>query len=316
MPAPLFETAFRYNFRIPPTRGKMIDTSLSKDNLTPWREDPDLVVMEPAECDVLCGRGKTAFQHAGNMWLRLKIAKAVQEFEQCKSRVEKTKLVRSIVKDVLNRGGRFLKRDCRDDEWYLAGYTDAREKVAHALRDASSNKVKCMKEIRRCLVKSEPAIVRSTVLHKTETIHKDKDTVSRIPQSCSTIPSFEDLLRTLDDEDENTSSNNCDMDVVALLLQPLPLREAPTRPNVVETADVVVVVRGGCEPEVAQQAAGEQEKRKGSIILDEYNELWLQYLESSSAVEDLEDPDTALDDLLGKAMAISCGSSQAFATCP
>jgi hypothetical protein len=108
-----------------------------------WSADRD-VIIEPKPGDILLGRGKAAFQHEGNSRLRLVIIQTLGRFTTSKSRIEKTNMVRSIVKDIIDRGGRFLKKDPKKPDWYLAGFKDAREKVSHALRDAANNKVKCM----------------------------------------------------------------------------------------------------------------------------------------------------------------------------
>jgi hypothetical protein len=108
-----------------------------------WEEDCTSKIV-PAPFDILCGRGKTAFMWEGNAWLREVIACHLREFLEAGNRIHKTNIVRRIIQAVLNRGGRFLKKDVKGSDWYLAGFKAAREKVSHALRDASTFKVKCM----------------------------------------------------------------------------------------------------------------------------------------------------------------------------
>jgi hypothetical protein len=110
-----------------------------------WQADPNQIFFVPSDNDVICGRGLSAFRHPGNQRLRILVAEAVPLFATTTCRYEKTKIVRSLVKRVLDRGGRFLKRLPNSDMWYLAGFNNAREKVSHALRDAASDKVKCMR---------------------------------------------------------------------------------------------------------------------------------------------------------------------------
>jgi hypothetical protein len=109
-----------------------------------WHADPSQVIV-PSENDVLCGRGLVAFRHVGNQRLRVLVAQVLPLFATTTCRHEKTRLVRSLVLKVLDRGGRFLKRLPNTNVWYLAGFDSAREKVSHALRDATSDKVKCMR---------------------------------------------------------------------------------------------------------------------------------------------------------------------------
>lgn len=99
----------------------------------------------PRDIDVLCGRGKTAFQHAGNEKLRYEIARNVGLFKKAASRREKSVIVRHIIRGVISNGGRFLKRTKDKTEgWRIADFNEAREKVSHALRDVGADKVKCM----------------------------------------------------------------------------------------------------------------------------------------------------------------------------
>lgn len=111
-----------------------------------WSADSSAIFLSPREEDILVGRGgKTSFLHEGNIGLRAMIAENVDDFARAPTREEKTKIVRSIMHFVLDRGGRFLKKDShKSPNWYLAGFNDARNKISHALRDAAADKVKCM----------------------------------------------------------------------------------------------------------------------------------------------------------------------------
>lgn len=107
---------------------------------------PDVgACVTPRDIDVLCGRGKTAFQHAGNEKLRYEIARNVGLFKKAGCRREKSVIVRHIIRGVISNGGRFLKRAAdKNDGWRIANFNEAREKVSHALRDVGADKVKCM----------------------------------------------------------------------------------------------------------------------------------------------------------------------------
>ena len=118
-------------------------TSKKKKQIS-WQADPNQVCI-PSENDVLCGRGLVAFRHVGNERLRNLVAEAVPLFATATCRYEKSRIVLSLVQRVLDGGGRFLTRLPKSDVWHLAGFKRAREKVSHALRDAASDKVKCMR---------------------------------------------------------------------------------------------------------------------------------------------------------------------------
>ena len=90
--------------------------------------------------DVLCGRGKSALNHIGNRRFRVVVAANLTRYLSLQSRSEKTHLAMRIVTDVRQNGGRFLKQDGLTNIWYEIGNKMAREKVAHALRDAKADR--------------------------------------------------------------------------------------------------------------------------------------------------------------------------------
>eukprot|EP00540_Astrosyne_radiata_P013815 CAMPEP_0116864208 /NCGR_PEP_ID=MMETSP0418-20121206/24687_1 /TAXON_ID=1158023 /ORGANISM="Astrosyne radiata, Strain 13vi08-1A" /LENGTH=378 /DNA_ID=CAMNT_0004499389 /DNA_START=64 /DNA_END=1200 /DNA_ORIENTATION=+ len=120
----------------------------------------------PTENDVLCGRGRNCFEHEGNKRFRQIVVKNISKYLEAASRKKKTIVVRSIIEQVHGSGGRFLKKNSRG-LWYDSGMRGAKEKVGHSLRDASTDRVKCMTEMhknhleqsgqkRETVMKSEP----------------------------------------------------------------------------------------------------------------------------------------------------------------
>lgn len=89
--------------------------------------------------DVLCGRGKTSFNHVGNRRFRDLIAASTEKYNNARSRLEKSMVVHSIVEQVKKVQGRFLKQDRYSGRWYELDERQAKEKVGHAIRDASSS---------------------------------------------------------------------------------------------------------------------------------------------------------------------------------
>lgn len=115
---------------------------------TPFHEQFDTEI-EPT--DVLCGRGKTSFNHVGNRRFRDIIANSVDKYNSAKSRLEKSMVVHSIVEQVKKVKGRFLKQDRFSGRWYELDERQAKEKVGHAIRDATSSvdpKKKSLKKMR------------------------------------------------------------------------------------------------------------------------------------------------------------------------
>ena len=110
----------------------------------------------PNSNDVLCGRGKTCFDHDGNRSFRLLVARHLTVYTEASRRKEKTMVARSIIQHVLDRGGRFLKKT-GDGGWYDGGSKAGKEKVGHALRDASTDRVKCMTKMHQTLLHGSTA---------------------------------------------------------------------------------------------------------------------------------------------------------------
>uniref|UniRef100_A0A7S3DQB0 DUF6824 domain-containing protein n=1 Tax=Entomoneis paludosa TaxID=265537 RepID=A0A7S3DQB0_9STRA len=92
---------------------------------------------QPGEFDVCCGRGKRHWNHMGNVRFRRIIQTNVERYIDAPLKNDKTAVVVSIVDDIRNFGGYFLKEDLRGN-WYDIGDQQAREKVGHSLRDQVS----------------------------------------------------------------------------------------------------------------------------------------------------------------------------------
>ena len=128
-----------------------------------------------SEVDVLCGRGKTSFNHGtfpsfncytltkniplvvqrpthsipnefwtslklieGNKTFRTAVSEALDDFVTAANRFEKSIIVQRVVDIVHARGGRFLKEDTRAGTWYQLSDQQSKEKVGHAIRDAAN----------------------------------------------------------------------------------------------------------------------------------------------------------------------------------
>lgn len=90
---------------------------------------------EPGLYDVLCNRGRRAFQSIGNRRFRLIIENHSAKYDAMKVRAERSMMVISIVKVIESAGGNFLKQR-KDGTWEKATKVQAKEKVGHALRAA------------------------------------------------------------------------------------------------------------------------------------------------------------------------------------
>lgn len=89
--------------------------------------------------DVLCGRGKLSFNHTGNKRFRDLVGGAVTAYNEAESRLAKAAVVNSLVEEVRSSGGRFLRRDEEAGKWHVLSHAQCREKVGHAIRDATAS---------------------------------------------------------------------------------------------------------------------------------------------------------------------------------
>lgn len=95
--------------------------------------------------DVVCGRGKGFYNKPGNCRFRQLVQEFVGQYEQARSKLDKTMVLSAIVDRVLEQG-RFVKRKT-GGVWVEIGEDQAREKAGHAIREAmaakSSNSSSC-----------------------------------------------------------------------------------------------------------------------------------------------------------------------------
>ncbi len=118
---------------------RIMNRKITSDN-----NNADLVDDEDVRStDILSGRGKTVFHHDGNKNYRELVAMQLGTYESSSVRAEKSVLVNAIVDTLLLDGARFLKRVERN-RWRLMDKQEARNKVAHSVRDLLAEKVKCM----------------------------------------------------------------------------------------------------------------------------------------------------------------------------
>jgi hypothetical protein len=83
----------------------------------------------PGPLDVICGRGKRALRHPGNIALRRRIETKLEEYTQASTKIEKSVIVSSILDGVRDDspGGGFVRFE--KGEWFEVGDHFAREKI-------------------------------------------------------------------------------------------------------------------------------------------------------------------------------------------
>ena len=92
-------------------------------------------VKEPAENDVLCGRGGSINSHPGNERFRTLVEKRKRVYLTARFKREKRLIASSIVSEIRGLNGRFLSRDPKTGLWQDIGDEKARDKTSQALRE-------------------------------------------------------------------------------------------------------------------------------------------------------------------------------------
>jgi hypothetical protein len=80
----------------------------------------------PEHRDVLCGRGTECQKHDGNQYLKSLIDRHLPKYAQAENKSEKSLILREIIRSIIMRGGRFLKKDCSLECYFVAGIKSAR----------------------------------------------------------------------------------------------------------------------------------------------------------------------------------------------
>ena len=96
----------------------------------------------PSEYDVVCGRGKGVYNRPGNKRFRRIVQTYVDEYISMKSKVDKSQLLSRIIDKVRaqnNGTAAFIKQN-KDGIWFDIGDEQAREKVGHAIREATGQR--------------------------------------------------------------------------------------------------------------------------------------------------------------------------------
>merc|ERR1711933_184205 len=88
----------------------------------------------PRYTDVIIGKGMRAFSHVGNERLRDIIASRLQEYENMRSKKERSDVISSIVAETRAHGS-FIKKDANTGLWFEADEVLARDKISQAFRN-------------------------------------------------------------------------------------------------------------------------------------------------------------------------------------
>lgn len=90
---------------------------------------------EPTSLDVICARGKEAYNHTGNIRFRQLVADQLHNYQTSTSKMAKSQIVREIIESVRRASpkGGFVKKV--NGKWYDVGERARREKTGQQIRD-------------------------------------------------------------------------------------------------------------------------------------------------------------------------------------
>jgi hypothetical protein len=88
----------------------------------------------PKRNDIICGRAPAILLY-GSLHFKAVVALHLYTYRICKTRTEKTAVVRSVLRAISKVGGRFLKYDQSFGKWYSLHRNAAIDKIGHAMRD-------------------------------------------------------------------------------------------------------------------------------------------------------------------------------------
>jgi hypothetical protein len=110
-------------------------------NLFPSRGNSaaSIVIDEPLDMDVLCGRDRNFAKHPGNLLYRQLVERQASAYALATTKPAKMKITKSIVHTMQTQhGSRFLRRT-ENNLWETLTNVQARDKTSHALRFINNN---------------------------------------------------------------------------------------------------------------------------------------------------------------------------------
>ena len=110
---------------------------------TTYKSTPLPYGFQPGPYDVICARGKYAWNSSGNRYFRSLVEEQVEQYASTKNKAERSVIVSNIVDTVRSKssGGGFIKQEA-DGGWVEVGDTLAREKVGQLFRNALASSYK------------------------------------------------------------------------------------------------------------------------------------------------------------------------------
>ena len=141
-----------------PTNYKKSEKETCQD-IPMTHENNDSRQLRPKEFDVICGRGREAFDHTGNRHLRSLVKAQVRKYSRAKTRPDRTRIVSGIIKSIQSKGSAgFVKKDEKTGVWEKVEDKLVREKIGQLLRNSLGGQFKSCgpkKHLRRVAANSQ-----------------------------------------------------------------------------------------------------------------------------------------------------------------
>jgi hypothetical protein len=149
---------------------------------------PERIVGNPR--DILCGRGLHILNHHGNLQLHLLVNKYRQSYRQSR-RNEKSRIIRTIIRETKRTGARFLKRitGAGEERWVEVDDKKAYEKVSHALRLQGINESTNINVSPTNTLSSANQDIIATRTRQSQPSLPAVSAVARLPHSSGTVAS-------------------------------------------------------------------------------------------------------------------------------
>lgn len=101
---------------------------------------------QPSDFDIIVGRGKVCYRHAGNLRLNRMVASVLNTYSSPEAtKKSKSDLIKQIMAQIRassSHGGGFVKKDLESGRWFEVSEAIAREKISQCFRDALNDRYK------------------------------------------------------------------------------------------------------------------------------------------------------------------------------
>merc|ERR1712241_153241 len=132
-----------------------LSSSSSLSLSLPSNNDKKSIINKPGPYDVICARGKQAYNHPGNKYFRDMIAEMTDKYSKVESKLQRSMIVTEIVDTIRAKGNGFIRPMPANGknavEWVECSDVMCREKVGQHFRNALGNKYKSSTKSKRRL---------------------------------------------------------------------------------------------------------------------------------------------------------------------